>query len=101
MCRQCRAVSQESYKNHREERLADIEAWQGRNPEKMREASKRYYETHTEACRARANAYHELHREEINQKAREKKACELCGRLVSSDGLKRHQATRLCEKNRP
>jgi len=60
-----------------------------------------YYQAHRERIRAVNNEYKDLHREEINQRRIEKIPCELCGRILSKCHMKRHQATRLCEKRRP
>ena len=65
------------------------------------EQGRAYYAQNREALQARSNAYKQAHREELSAKAREKVACELCGRMASHSNLKRHQASHLCEKNRP
>ena len=105
MCWQCRADSRESYQRHREARIENQKDWCERNPERAkeisRESSKRHYDANREARLAYANAYNELHREEIRQKQAEKVACELCGRVVNRSKLKLHKETRLCEKRRP
>ena len=105
MCRHCRADSRESYQRHREDRAENQKDWRDRNPERAkeisRESAKRYYEANREACLEYAKEYNRLHCEEINQKAREKITCELCGRVVSKGHKKKHQASRLCEKSRP
>jgi len=110
-CRQCRAKARTVYKEHREE---DPE-WR-RDPEANRENAKRYYyahredrlvkskayyETHKEAHQEYMKDYYMVHRDELRAAHAEKKTCKLCGRSVTQYKLKNHQATRLCEKNRP
>ena len=68
---------------------------------KHNEASKAFCARNKETYQAHSKAYKEAHREELSAKAREKVACELCGRVVCWDKMKHHQSTRLCEKNRP
>ena len=65
------------------------------------EQAKASYARNKETCAAYSKAYREAHNEELSAKARGKIACELCGRVVCRDKMKHHQATRLCEKNRP
>ena len=65
------------------------------------EESRAYYIQNKEALAAHHKSYKEAHREELSAKAREKVACELCGRVVCWDKMKHHQSTRLCEKHRP
>ena len=68
---------------------------------KHSEAQKAFYYRNQETSRAWTKAYKEAHREEINRNAAEKVVCELCGRMASRSHIKRHQASHLCEKNRP
>ena len=65
------------------------------------EQSKAHYARNTETCAAYSKAYKESHREQLRATAREKVACELCGRVVCRDKMTHHQTTGLCEKNRP
>ena len=65
------------------------------------EQGRAYYAQNREAIQARSNAYKQAHREDLRTTAREKVACELCGRVVCRDKMTHHQTTRLCEKNRP
>ena len=100
-CKSCRAQmvvwSKASYERNREAKLAYRKEYRARHPEKTKE----YYEKNKESIRTYVKAYQEAHREEINERARTKVACGLCGREVGRYNLKNHQATRLCEKNRP
>ena len=59
------------------------------------------YARNREAMLARSKTYKEAHREEIRATARERIACERCGRMVCRDKMTHHQSTRLCEKRRP
>ena len=68
---------------------------------KHAEQSKAHYARNKETCAAYSKAYREAHNEELSAKARGKIACELCGRVVCRDKMKHHQATLLCEKNKP
>ena len=68
---------------------------------KHAEQSKAHYARNKEAYAAYAKAYKEAHRGELRATAREKVACELCGRVVCRDKMTHHQATRMCEKHRP
>ena len=65
------------------------------------EQAKASYARNKETCAAYSKAYKEAHREELSATAREKVACELCGRVVCRDKMKRRQATRLCDNNKP
>ena len=100
-CKPCRAQmvvwNKASYERNREAKLAYIREYRARHPEQ----SKAYYEKNKERIQAYHNAYNETHREEINGRTRTNVACELCGREVCRDSLKRHHETRLCAKNRP
>ena len=69
--------------------------------EKHNEINRAYYARNREALLACAKAYKEAHREEIRATARERIACERCGRMVCRDKMTHHQSTRLCEKRRP
>ena len=101
LCKRCRAQmvvwNKKSYERNRDAKLAYIKDYRERHPEK----SKAYYDKNKEHIRAYCNAYNAAHREQINEKTRTKIECELCGREVCRDTLKRHQGTRICEKNRP
>ena len=68
---------------------------------KHNDTSKAFCARNKETYRAYAKAYKEAHSEELSAKAREKVACELCGRVVCRDKMAHHQSTRLCEKRRP
>ena len=68
---------------------------------KHNEASKAFCARNKETYRAYAKAYKEAHSEELSAKARERIACERCGRMVCRDKMTHHQSTRLCEKRRP
>ena len=100
-CKPCRAQmvvwNKASYGRNREAKLAYIREYRAHHPEQ----SKAYYEKNKERIHAYQHAYNEAHHEEINERTRTKVACELCGREVCRDVLKRHQGTRLCEKHRP
>ena len=105
MCKQCRAQMRDwnktSCERNRAARYEYSLRYKEQNAEKLKEKSKRDYENNREARLAGVKAYQQAHREEIAEKTRTKVACELCGREVCRDSLRRQQATRLCEKNRP
>ena len=105
MCKQCRAQMREwnktSCERNRAARYEYSLRYKEQNAEKLKEKSKRDYENNRETRLAGVKAYQQAHREEIAERARTKVACGLCGREVGRYNLKNHQATRLCEKNRP
>lgn len=65
-----RQKSRERYQRHKEKCRAQVDAWQEKNPDAVKQAFKRYYENNREAHLAKMAEYHRLNRDKLREQER-------------------------------